>query len=115
MARQLIDAALRTEIESIFETAIELAPADREYWLAERCGTDPRLRAEVDALLAAHARKHNFAMADSLFGVALASQRRYVADTHFDIRAIFGPMSERYRLEGNQVEAARYARLAHPR
>ena len=56
MARQLIDAALRHEIESIFETAIELAPADREYWLAERCGTDPRLRAEVDALLAAHER-----------------------------------------------------------
>ena len=53
MARPPIDAALRLEIESIFEKAIELPPEDREHWLAERCGTDPRLRAEVDALIAA--------------------------------------------------------------
>ena len=50
------DSAYRHEIESIFEDAIELAPADRGPWLAGRCGTDRRLRAEVDALIAAHDR-----------------------------------------------------------
>src|SRR4051794_26714812 len=56
MARQLIDRALRQEIESIFEAAIELPVSDRAQWLAERCGTDGTLRAEVNALIAAHER-----------------------------------------------------------
>jgi serine/threonine-protein kinase len=54
MAKYLTDTALRLEIESIFEDAIELAPAERGRWLADRCGTDHRLRSEVDALIAAH-------------------------------------------------------------
>jgi len=56
MARQPADVAFREEIESIFESAIELASRDRERWLAERCAGDPRLRAEVDALIAGHER-----------------------------------------------------------
>ena len=46
-----------------------------------------------------YARKREFPMADSLFRAALANQRRYVPDTHYDMRTIFGFMSERYRLE----------------
>jgi eukaryotic-like serine/threonine-protein kinase len=39
--------------EAIFLALADLAPADREALLQERCGHDPRLRAEVDAMLAA--------------------------------------------------------------
>ena len=69
---------------------------------------------DMSRLARLYARKHDFATADSLFRVALANQRRYVSDTHYDIRAIFGLMSERYGLEGNRAEADRYARLAQP-
>ncbi|HEX6049051.1 MAG TPA: serine/threonine-protein kinase, partial [Gemmatimonadaceae bacterium] len=40
----------------MFEDALDLPTAAREAWLAARCGADTSLRAEVDALLAAHAR-----------------------------------------------------------
>jgi tRNA A-37 threonylcarbamoyl transferase component Bud32 len=39
--------------EAIFLALADLAPADRDALLQERCGHDPRLRAEVDAMLGA--------------------------------------------------------------
>ena len=39
--------------DAIFLALADLAPADREALLQERCGHDPRLRAEVDAMLEA--------------------------------------------------------------
>ena len=39
--------------EAIFLALADVAPADRESLLQERCGHDPRLRAEVDAMLLA--------------------------------------------------------------
>ena len=43
-----------TDVKSIFGKALELAsPAERAAYLAEACGDDPRLRAEVEALLRA--------------------------------------------------------------
>ena len=59
-----------------------------------------------------YARKRDFSTADSLFRAALANQRLYVSDTHYDVRTIFGFMSERYRLDGKPGEADRYARMA---
>jgi eukaryotic-like serine/threonine-protein kinase len=56
MARLPIDSGLRHEIEAIFDEAIERSPAERGPWLDARCGTDHRLRTEVDALIAAHER-----------------------------------------------------------
>jgi serine/threonine-protein kinase len=56
MTRLPIDSGLRHEIESIFDEAIELSPAERGPWLDARCSTDHRLRAEVDALIIAHER-----------------------------------------------------------
>jgi serine/threonine protein kinase len=61
-----------------------------------------------------YARKRQFPAADSLFRVALANQRQYVSESHFDVRTIYGFMSERYRLEGVRAEAKRYAQLALP-
>src|SRR4029078_852216 len=45
------DAISRGEV--IFLAVADVAPADRESLLQERCGHDPRLRAEVDAMLLA--------------------------------------------------------------
>jgi hypothetical protein len=56
MERHPLDTARRHEIESIFEAALDLPAAERSRWLADRCGGDQRLRAEVDALIAAHER-----------------------------------------------------------
>ena len=56
MPRHTIDAAFRSAIEAVFEEAIERPPADRASWIATRCGSDARLRTEVDALVAAHER-----------------------------------------------------------
>lgn len=69
---------------------------------------------DMGRLARAYARKHDFAIADSLFGLALANQRLYVPETHYDVRRIFGFMSERYRLEHKGAEAERYAKLALP-
>src|SRR5215212_1865415 len=42
------------EISKIFSTALEIEPARRGVYLAEACGDDERLRAEIEILLAAH-------------------------------------------------------------
>ena len=61
-----------------------------------------------------YALKGEYATADSLFREALANQRRYVPDTHPDVREIYGVMADRYRREGRRAEMERYARLAQP-
>ena len=45
-------------IEALFEAALQQDPADRNGWLADACTDDAALRAEVDALLAAHGTLH---------------------------------------------------------
>jgi serine/threonine protein kinase len=42
-----------SQADAIFLALADLAPADREAFLQARCGHDPRLRADVDAMLAA--------------------------------------------------------------
>ena len=44
-----------TDLEGLFHEALAHAPADRAAFLAERCAARPELRAEVEALLRAHA------------------------------------------------------------
>jgi serine/threonine-protein kinase len=46
----------RQEIEALFEGALEREPAERSGLLDRACGDDVELRAEVEALLAAHER-----------------------------------------------------------
>jgi len=46
----------RAEIEAVFDDALDQPTEARAAWLVARCGTDAALLAEVDALLAAHAR-----------------------------------------------------------
>jgi len=40
-------------VRQLFDDAVTQAPARRAAFLADRCGVDPALRAEVEALLAA--------------------------------------------------------------
>ena len=49
-----LSPARRAEIEGVFERALDLTGEQRGAWLSERCADDAELRAEVDALLAAH-------------------------------------------------------------
>ena len=49
-----LSSARRAEIEDIFEEALDVSPDQRDPWLRTRCAHDPALRAEVEALLAAH-------------------------------------------------------------
>ena len=44
----------RAEIEDVFEHALDLPSDQRAAWLSDRCTRDAELRAEVEALLAAH-------------------------------------------------------------
>jgi eukaryotic-like serine/threonine-protein kinase len=70
---------------------------------------------DVSSLARVYARKGEYTVADSLFGLALANRRRYLPETHADVRETYRFMSERYRLEGKRSEAERYARMAQPR
>ena len=54
MSTPPLSATRRAEIEDVFEHALDLSPDRRAAWLADRCARDVDLRAEVDALLAAH-------------------------------------------------------------
>ena len=43
------------KIREVFESAIELAPAERERFIDQSCGGDPRLIAEVQRMLSGDA------------------------------------------------------------
>jgi tetratricopeptide (TPR) repeat protein len=76
-------------------------------------GDESALRGiDMGRLARVYARKRDFTAADSLFRAALANQLRYVSATHYDVRTIYGFMSERYRLERKPADAERYARMA---
>src|SRR5688572_9482904 len=40
------------EIDDVFQEAVELPPAKRAHFVAQRCGTDAELKAEVEKLIA---------------------------------------------------------------
>ncbi len=49
-----LSPARRTEIEEVFEHALDLERGRRDAWLRDRCAHDAQLRAEVEGMLAAH-------------------------------------------------------------
>jgi serine/threonine protein kinase len=49
-----LSSARRAEIDGVFDEALDLKPDQRNAWLSGRCSHDAALRAEVEALLAAH-------------------------------------------------------------
>jgi hypothetical protein len=60
-------------VSEVFRRALERAPEERDLFLAEACGGDTELRAEVDALLAEHGEAGSF-LAEPL----LAPERSHV-------------------------------------
>jgi tetratricopeptide (TPR) repeat protein/tRNA A-37 threonylcarbamoyl transferase component Bud32 len=48
-----MSSARWTQAKAIFEAALDLAPAERDAYVAETCGPDAELRADVEALLVA--------------------------------------------------------------
>ncbi|MFQ5653146.1 MAG: tetratricopeptide repeat protein [Planctomycetota bacterium] len=51
---------LSPRLEELFHAALEMEPARRGEYLDEACGGDPRLRAEIGALLRSHDRTGSF-------------------------------------------------------
>ncbi len=57
-------------IESTFQEALEVPPADREQWLLDHCGEEAELRMEVESLLAAEGESAGFLRNPNLAQVA---------------------------------------------
>jgi hypothetical protein len=65
----------RQQIEALNHAALERSETDRAAFLDEACRGDPELRAEVESLLAKHARS-----ADALEAPAIAVEARTIAE-----------------------------------
>ena len=57
------------QIDQIFQSALDLAPEERGFFLREACAGDSELRAEIDSLLSAHEQAGDF-IEDSASDVA---------------------------------------------
>lgn len=60
----------RQRIEAIFDEALDRPASERSHFLASACTGDPELRAEVEALLAAHERAEGILEADAIGAAA---------------------------------------------
>ena len=98
-------------VKELFHAALERAPADRADFLAEACGLDASLRAEVERLLAAHDEAGSFIEASPVAGLARAVQP--VSNTlagrrlgHYEIQRLIGAggMGEVYAAHDTQLD-----------
>ncbi len=60
MEQQRLTSERWRQVKQIFQAAVELAPTEREAYLANACAADPALRAEIASLLAAHEQPGSF-------------------------------------------------------
>ena len=82
-------------IEPILERALELTPEDRSAYLDEACGGDPKLRAELETLIAADARTGELLdrEGDALFAAAQHDARVEIPESIGPYR-ILGKLGE---------------------
>jgi tetratricopeptide (TPR) repeat protein len=93
-----------------------IAAHERGIALRSDIAPDNPLRGIGKANLAAiYSRKGDYATADSLFGDGLRIILKRFPSTHFDVRRIYGQMSDHYARAGHATEARKYAELAKPR
>lgn len=84
------------QIGQLFDEALEVAPEDRAAWLAQSCGADTELRAEVEKLLAHHRADGEFldrpAMDVATTLLAQQQQSRLLGQkiSHYEILARLG-------------------------
>jgi serine/threonine protein kinase/Tol biopolymer transport system component/tetratricopeptide (TPR) repeat protein len=57
------------QVETVFDAAIELAPAERDSYLEEECGTDAELRRQVELLIRSHEQAGSFIEEPAVAGV----------------------------------------------
>ena len=74
------------QIESVFDAAIELAPAERESYLAGECGADAELRWQVEQLIRSHEQAGSFIEEPAVAGV-ISEAARSAAAGAFDAAA----------------------------
>ena len=70
-----MDADRRARCDALLERALTLGPVERDAFLAEACGQDPELRAELDRLLARDQNEQHFSTREPLRG-SQAPRRR---------------------------------------
>ena len=78
-------------IKELFHAALERNPADRAGFLADACGPEDPLRAEVERLLAAHEAAGTFIEASPVAGLARAAQS--------DTNGLAGRVLGRYEIQ----------------
>jgi hypothetical protein len=112
--------------KELFHEALERAPAERDRMLAEACAGDAELRAEVEALIAAHERTGSFLdapayeVAAGMIADAPVSPRETLPPTKAAtvLRAGAGTNDAApgatTRGDGSVAEAARAPRSSHP-
>ena len=99
-------------IKTLLQTSLETSPAERSAFLAEACGGDDSLLAEVESLIISHERAGSFiehpaaaVMAESLVGATPASP---IGETlgHYQIRQRLaaGGMGEVYLAEDTRLK-----------
>ncbi|NNM24586.1 MAG: hypothetical protein HKO59_01150, partial [Phycisphaerales bacterium] len=52
-------------VDAVFQRAVGLSPGERPRYLDDTCADEPRVRAEVEALLEQDAAPHHLLMADA--------------------------------------------------
>ncbi len=57
------------QIEGVFDAAMDLAPGERDSYLAEECGTDAELRRQVEMLIRSHEQAGSFIEEPAVAGV----------------------------------------------
>jgi serine/threonine protein kinase/Tol biopolymer transport system component/tetratricopeptide (TPR) repeat protein len=74
------------QIEGVFDAAIDLAPGERESYLAAECGADEELRRQVEMLIRSHEQAGSFIEEPAVAGVIGETARSAVAGA-FDAAA----------------------------